>query len=40
LLDGARVAVERHEIVGVVYAARAGLEGTSLHVGCDLRIGS
>jgi len=40
LLDGRRVALERHEIVGVVYGARAGLEGTSLHVGCDLRIGS
>ena len=38
LLDGARVALERHEIVGVVYGLRAGLEGPSLHVGCHLHI--
>ena len=39
LLDGARVALERHQIVRVVYGASAALEGTSLHVGCHLRVG-
>ncbi len=38
-LDGDRVTLERHEIVGVVYGASAVLEGTTLHVGCHLHTG-